>query len=189
MAVRPVYNCFHPVLNKPTVDFEQIDGKTLQIAQDLFDTLKSISNGVGLAANQIGIDQSIFVIDVSQVKEYSHLKPFEMINPVIEEFDDEEVEMEEGCLSVPDIYEGVVRPKSMIIRYFDLHQREHRKEVDGFLARVMMHEIDHLDGILFYQRFSMLKKTLTKNKLKKIRNGIILPDYSFVTADGELINP
>jgi peptide deformylase len=77
----------------------------------------------------------------------------------------------------------------MIIRYFDLHQREHRKEVDGFLARVMMHEIDHLDGILFYQRFSMLKKTLTKNKLKKIRNGIILPDYSFVTADGELINP
>lgn len=189
MAVKPVYNCFHPVLNNPTIDFEQIDGTAFQLIQDLLDTLKSISNGVGLAANQIGSNKSALVIDVSQMKEYANMKPFAMINPKIELFGEEESSWEEGCLSVPDLYEDVVRPKSIIVSYFDVNQKEHREEVDGFLARVMQHEIDHLNGILFYQRFSPLKKTLTKNKLQKIKKSIILPDYPYVTAEGELITP
>jgi peptide deformylase len=189
MAIKPVYNCFHPVLNQPTINFEKIDAVTFQLVQDLFDTLKSISNGVGLAANQIGATGSALVIDVSQIKEYSNMKPLALINPVIEEFSEDETELEEGCLSVPELYEGVVRPKSIIVKYYDIHQKEHREEVSGYLSRVIQHEVDHLNGILFYQRFSTLKKTLTKNKLKKIRNGIILPDYPFISAEGELINP
>ncbi|OGU60903.1 MAG: peptide deformylase [Ignavibacteria bacterium GWF2_33_9] len=189
MAVKPIYNCYHPVLNNPTIPFENIDGEAIQVVQDLFDTLKSISNGVGLAANQIGINRSALVIDLMQVKEYRSMKPLAMINPVIEHFSDNIVEMEEGCLSVPDLYEGVNRPESIVVSYYDVHQKHHREEVSGYLARVMQHEIDHLNGILFYQRFTPLKKTLTKNKLKKIQKGLLLPDYPFVTAEGELINP
>lgn len=189
MAVKPVYNCFHPILNQPTFDFQNIDSNAFNLVQDLFDTLNSISNGVGLAANQIGATNSALVINLSGVKEYSHLKPFAMINPVIEEYSDEETDYEEGCLSVPDLYESVTRPKSIIVSYFDVHQKNHREELTGFLARVIQHEVDHLKGILFYQRFSPLKKTLTKNKLKKIRNGIILPDYPYISAEGELILP
>lgn len=188
MAVKPVYNCFHPVLNKPTNKIENINGQTFQHIQDLFDTLKSISNGVGLASNQIGAELSALVIDLSQVEKYSNLKPFEMINPEIIEFSDDEESLEEGCLSIPDFYEDVVRPKSIIVNYYDINQKLHHEEVSGFLARVMQHEIDHLKGILFYQRLSPLKKSLSKNKLNKIKKGIILPDYPFVTAEGELIN-
>jgi peptide deformylase len=110
-----------------------------------------------------------------------------MINPEIVEFSDEKVIEQEGCLSVPDFYEEVERPVNILVKYLDLQEKEHIDEVTGYLARVMQHEIDHLNGILFYQRLSPLKKTLSKNKLNKIKKGIILPDYPFVLPDGTLV--
>ena len=187
MAVRPIYNSFHPILNKPTNYIENIDGKAFQIGMDLQDTLKAISNGIGLAGNQIGIDKSIILIDVTQVEEYSKIQPIIMINPEILEFSDDLVDYQEGCLSVPDLYDDVKRPSQIKVKYYDFNQKEIIRELDGLLARVVQHEVDHLNGILFYQRFTPLKKTLNKNKLNKIKNGKIIPDYQFVLPDGKLV--
>ncbi len=187
MAVRPIYNSFHPILNKPTNFIDNIDGKIFQIGMDLQDTLKAISNGVGLAGNQIGIDKSIILIDVTQVEEYKNAQPIIMINPEILEFSDDLTDYQEGCLSVPDLYEDVKRPSQIKVKYYDFNQKEIIKDLDGFLARVVQHEVDHLNGILFYQRFSPLKKTLNKNKLNKIKNGKLLPEYQFVLPDGKLV--
>ncbi|MGB9701095.1 MAG: peptide deformylase [Candidatus Kapaibacteriota bacterium] len=188
MAIKPIYNCFHPVLNKPTTKVENIDFSVKQIANDLIDTLKKISNGVGLAANQIGATQSVLYIDISIVDEFKNVKPIIMINPEIIKFSEEKVIDQEGCLSIPDFYEEVERPDNILVKYYDLQEKEHIEEVSGYLSRVMQHEIDHLNGILFYQRLSPLKKTLSKNKLNKIKKGIILPDYPFVLPDGTLVN-
>ncbi len=189
MAIRPVYNCFHPILNQPTNDFLSIDDSTIKIARDLQDTLQSISNGIGLAANQIGYDKSILLIDVRQIEEYSNSLPLIMINPEIILESDNQLEMQEGCLSIPDLYENVLRPESVKVHYWDLNQKEIIKDYDGYLARVIQHEIDHLEGILYFQHLSTFKRTLIKNKLNKIKKGEILPDYPFVMPDGKLINP
>jgi peptide deformylase len=188
MAVKPVYNCFHEVLNKPTKKIDAINGQIAQLAKDLIDTLRSISTGVGLAGNQIGAEESILLIDVSQIDEYKNSKPILMINPEILEFSDKTIEMQEGCLSVPDFYEQVVRAKNIKVRYWDLKEQEHIEDMNEYIARVVQHEIDHLNGILFYQRLTPLKKTLAKNKLNKIKKGVILPDYPYVLPNGKLIN-
>lgn len=189
MAIKPVYNCFHPVLNQPTEDFVNIDEQAFSIAKDLQDTLQFISNGVGLAANQIGYDKSIILIDVRQIEEYANTSPLIMINPEIISESDTKVEIQEGCLSIPDLYETVLRPEMIQVRFWDLNQKEIISDYDGYIARVIQHEIDHLDGILFFQHLSSFKRTLIKNKLNKIRKGEILPDYPFVMPDGKLINP
>jgi len=189
MAIKPVYNCFHPILNKPTIEFSNIDQEAFQIAKDLQDTLNYISNGVGLAANQIGYDKSILLVDVRQIEEYANTQPLIMINPEIILESDNKLEMQEGCLSIPDLYEYVLRPERVEVRYWNLNEKEIIKEFDGYIARVIQHEIDHLDGILFFQHLSSFKRTLIKNKLNKIRKGEILPDYSFVLPDGTLVTP
>lgn len=189
MAIKPIYNCFHPILNEPTKEFNNIDHEAFQIARDLQDTLIYISNGVGLAANQIGYDKSILLVDLRQIEEYASTPPLIMINPIITLESDEKLEMQEGCLSIPDLYEYVVRPEKIEVRYWDLNEKEIVKEFDGYIARVIQHEIDHLDGILFFQHLSSFKRTLIKNKLNKIRKGEILPDYSFVLPDGTLVTP
>lgn len=189
MAIKPVYNCFHPILNKPTNELENIDGIAFAIAKDLQDTLNSISNGIGLAANQIGYDKSILLVDMRQVEEYQSMPPLIMINPEILLFSDDIVEMQEGCLSIPDLYENVNRPNQIQVRYWDLNQKEIIRDFDGYIARVIQHEIDHLDGILYFQRLSPFKRSLIKNKLNKIKKGEILPDYPFVLPDGKLVTP
>lgn len=189
MAIKPVYNCFHPILNKPTKEFVNINDEAYKIARDLQDTLHFISNGVGLAANQIGYDKSIILIDVRQIEEYANSLPLIMINPEIIAESENKIEMQEGCLSIPDLYENVLRSEIIQVRFWDLNQKEITKEYNGYLARVIQHEIDHLDGILFFQHLSSFKRTLIKNKLNKIRRGEILPDYPYIMPDGKLINP
>lgn len=189
MAIKPIYNCFHPILNKPTEFFQNIDGESFSIARDLQDTLQSISNGIGLAANQIGYNKSILLIDVRKIEEFENMQPIIMVNPEIILHSDKVIEMQEGCLSIPDLYEDVTRPEQIQVRYWDLNQKEIIKEYNGYIARVIQHEIDHLEGILYFQHLSPFKKTLIKNKLNKIRKGEILPDYPFVLPDGNLVNP
>ncbi|MFW6232561.1 MAG: peptide deformylase, partial [Bacteroidota bacterium] len=111
-------------------------------------------------------------------------RPVTMINPEILETSEEIESIDEGCLSVPEFFERVERPESIKVRYYDLDMHEYVREIGGFLARVMQHEIDHLRGVLFYERISPLKRALAKSKLKRIQRGEVVPDYPMIQADG-----
>lgn len=164
---------------------EEIDDSLIQLSADMFETMH-IAEGIGLAANQVGVSKSLLVIDISYFHKKTNYKPLLMINPEITAYSEEESEYEEGCLSVPTLHEIVVRPKEIEVKFQDINLNEYKMGADDILARVMQHEIDHLNGILFFERLTPLRKTLSKNKLKKIKKGIILPDYPMVLPDGRL---
>ncbi len=186
MAVIPVYNCFHPVLKQKTNHVQNIDDSVNSLVNNMFDTLYNISNGVGLAANQVGADKSLFIVDLSVGSDNPNSAPMVFINPEIIKFSDDIEEDTEGCLSIPEFYEKVKRPKEISIKYYDLKEKEHKVDLDGFLARVFQHEFDHLDGILIYERLSPMRRTLSKNKLNRIRKGAIIPQYPMIQPDGKL---
>ncbi len=184
----PIYSCFHPILKKQTSPVKEINGDLKTLVENMFETMYK-ADGIGLAANQVGIDKSLIVIDINASKEkHRNEPPITMINPVIEKFSDEEIEYEEGCLSVPKFYEKLMRPEIIQIRYSDLDMKEHVVEATNLLSRVMQHEVDHLNGIIFTERLSPLNRTLAKSKLRKIQKGQIVPDYPFVNSDGKLLN-
>ncbi len=178
MAFLPIYNCFHPIMKKSTEDIQEIDGDLQKLVDDMFETMYS-ADGIGLAANQVGISKSLVVIDSSAATKKNDPK-YVLINPQILESSDETNEYQEGCLSVPKFFEDVIRPKKVKVRYWDLKGKEFNIEVDDTLARVMQHEIDHLNGILFYERLTPIRRTLSKSKLNRIRKRQTKPDYEMV---------
>lgn len=186
MAVLPVYNCYHPVMREKTKPVEKIDNEITQLIENLFETLYNIDNGVGLAANQIGATKSVVVIDTSLNGKEEGSGKIVLINPEIIEFSEDKETMDEGCLSVPEFYESVTRSTAIKVKYFDENMDEKIEEVDGFLARVYQHEIDHLNGVVFTDKLSPLKKTLAKSKLNKIAKGKIIPPYDMIQADGTM---
>lgn len=185
MAIVPVYNCFHPVMKQKTEDVQEFGDDIRTIAQNLIDTMIGTGNGVGLTANQIGERKSIFVID-KNIKKEEKPDPIVIINPKILAFSEETEEQTEGCLSVPELWEDVERAKEIEVLYYDLDMKEIKATFSDFMARVFQHEYDHLQGILFFERISPLRKMLIKNKLKKIEKGQILPDYPMILPDGRL---
>ncbi|MFP4527490.1 MAG: peptide deformylase [Candidatus Kapaibacterium sp.] len=189
MAVLPIYNSFHPVLKEKSVRIEAIDERISRLIDDMFETLHNVSNGVGLASNQVGATDRVVVIDLSVDEDLPQRPPIVMINPEIVEFSEYEEEDPEGCLSVPGIFEKVSRPEAIKVKYFDRNMNEVVENVSGFLARVMQHEIDHLNGILFYEKVTPLRRTLLKSKLKKIKRGDIEADYPMVNADNTSYTP
>lgn len=188
MAVIPVYNCFHPVLKQKTEPVENIDDELVKLVDDMFDTMHK-AEGIGLAANQVGVSKSLLVIDIGYYNEKYKGPPILMINPVVKSFSDEIYEYEEGCLSIPNVRDVVERPKIIQVSYYDLNQKERNIEADNLLSRVIQHEIDHLNGILFFERLTPLRKTLLKNKLRKIEKGQYEADYPMILPDGKLLNP
>ncbi len=186
MALLPIYNCFHPVLKKKTEEITEVNKEMLTLIDDMYETMH-IAEGVGLAANQVGISKSLIVIDIGYFYEKSPYLPLTMINPQITAFSDEEIDYEEGCLSVPTLRETVIRPSEIEVKFLDKDLKEKTMQATELLARVMQHEIDHLNGILFFEKLSPIRKTLSQNKLKKIKKGVIVPDYPMVMADGKLI--
>ncbi len=187
MAVLPIYSCFHPLLKKPTTEVKEINDEIKKLVDDMFESMYK-ADGIGLAANQVGISKSLIVIDINASKDKKHDEPpVTMINPVIEEFSEEEVEYQEGCLSVPKFYEDIERPKLIQIKYYDLDMNEHVREADDLLSRVMQHEVDHLRGIIFTERMSPIKRSLAKSKLKKIQKGLVIPNYPMIGKDGNLL--
>jgi peptide deformylase len=184
MAIVPIYNCFHPVLRKQTNKVEAMTDEVKSLINNLWDTLYNVSNGVGLAANQIGADKSVIVIDTSLNGTIEGSGPVLLINPEIVYFSEELVMDKEGCLSIPELFEDVVRSETIRIKYYDIEMNEHLDEVDGFLAIVMQHEVDHLVGKLFFDRFTPLKRALTKGKLNKIAKGKFITAYDMIQADG-----
>lgn len=145
-----------------------------ELIQDMFETLKA-SDGIGLAAPQIGKAIRVVVIDLDALSDdLPEYKGFRKayINAHIIEYDDSETDSsEEGCLSLPAIHEKVVRPKRIRVRYEDEQRQSHDEWVDGYLARVMQHEFDHLEGKMFIDRISPLRKQLIKNKLRSLLRG------------------
>jgi len=192
MSILPVYLYNHPVLKKKTEPIAEMTGELRTFIQDMFDTMYA-ADGIGLAANQVGASISVTVIDVSRAdyddEDYDddneHIEPIALINPIIEYFSDEEIDFEEGCLSLPHFREKVMRPDAVQIRYMDIDMKEHTIEADGLFARVAQHEIDHLNGIYFFERLSSLRRTLSQKKLKRIIRGEITPKYSVVDAFGK----
>ncbi len=172
--ILPIYTYGQPVLRKVAEDIPADYPDLQQLLADMFETLTQ-SEGIGLAAPQIGKAIRVVVIDLDvisdELPEYKDFRrPF--INPHIVEYDDTETEtMEEGCLSVPAIHEKVTRPTRIHVQWLDGDMQLHDEWVDGYLARVMQHEFDHLDGKMFIDRISPLRKQLIKNKLKALSQG------------------
>ncbi len=172
--ILPIYIYGQPVLRKVAEDIPTDYPNLKQLLADMFETLTA-SDGVGLAGPQIGkairvavIDLDVLKDDMPEYKDFRHA----YINPHIIEFDDEQTEtMEEGCLSLPAIHEKVTRPTRIRVQWLDEDLQPHDEWVDGYLARVMQHEFDHLDGKMFIDRISPLRKQLIKSKLRALMQG------------------
>lgn len=172
--ILPIYIYGQPVLRKVAEDIPTDYPNLNELIRDMFETLTE-SEGVGLAAPQIGKAIRVVVIDLDVLSDdLPEYKDFRRayINPHIVEYDDTETEaMEEGCLSLPAIHEKVTRPTRIRVSYLDADLQPHDEWVDGYLARVMQHEFDHLDGKVFVDRISPLRKQLIKNKLRALLQG------------------
>lgn len=172
--ILPIYIYGQPVLRKVAEDITPDYPDLKALIDNMYETLDA-SEGIGLAAPQIGLSIRLVVInldlisdDLPEYKGFKHV----FINPHIIEVDNNETEsMEEGCLSVPGIHEPVRRPKRIHVKYLDENFNEHDEWVDGYLARVMQHEFDHLDGKVFVERLSMLRKQMIKGRLSAILKG------------------
>ena len=172
--ILPIYIYGQPVLRKVAEDIPADMPGLEELIQDMFETLTE-SEGVGLAAPQVGKAIRVVVIDLDVISddlpEYKGFRKA-FINPHIVEYDDAKTDtMEEGCLSLPAIHENVTRPTRIHVRYLDSQLQEHDEWVEGYLARVMQHEFDHLDGKVFIDRISPLRKQLIKNKLRAVQQG------------------
>ena len=187
MAILPIYNCFHPVLKQKAQKVTEFNDELKTFIDDMFQTMYN-ADGIGLAANQVGDKRSIFIVDMTPSDEENTRGPIALINPEIISFSDELIEFQEGCLSVPKFFEDVIRPDAIEIKYYDIDMNEHKIEVDSLLARVILHEYDHLQGTLFFERLTPIRRTLAKSKLKKIKRGDYDITYPMILPDGSKMN-
>jgi peptide deformylase len=174
--IYPIVAYGDPVLKKQARDIEK--GTDIRkLVEDMFETMYN-ANGVGLAAPQIGLDLRLFVVDAEPM-DPDNLSGFKkaFVNPEIIEEYDPEWGYEEGCLSIPGIRSQVMRPSKLTVRYFDTDWNEHTEDLEGLAARVIQHEYDHIEGILFIDHLSGLKKKLLKGKLTDISKGKVDVDY------------
>jgi peptide deformylase len=172
MSILPITLCGDKILRKKTAKVIKVDNEVIGLVSNMFETMRN-ANGIGLAANQVGADKKIFVIDISAVEGYEETKPLVFINPNIVSKSEETSVFEEGCLSIPDQHADVIRPKKVTFEYQDTDLNLHTMEADDLLARVMQHEYDHLMGILFTdlvddETKKRLKKPLSNIKKRKV---------------------
>jgi peptide deformylase len=175
----PVYLYGHPVLRKITKDIPLDYPNLSTLLENMYETMYN-ADGIGIAAPQIGLEDRILVIDLNPCKEQDPAcegfkKVF--INAHIIERDGEEVTMEEGCLSIPNIHEKVPRSGRIRIQYLDENLHPHDEVFEGYQARVIQHEYDHLDGILFVDHIPGIRKQLIRSKLNKIMGGNVNCSY------------
>jgi len=171
MSVLPIVEIPDPRLRLVSKPVGEVDDGVRQFVADMFDTMYA-ANGIGLAAIQVGVDQRILVIDL-QADEDEEGKPIRApkayINPEILSASEELSTYNEGCLSIPDQYAEVRRPARCRVRWLDETGASHEEELDGLLATCMQHEIDHLNGVLFIDHVSRLKRDMLLKKLAKQR--------------------
>lgn len=176
MPILPITVCGDKILRKKAAKVTEIDDKIIGIISDMFETMRNAS-GIGLAANQIGFNKQIFVVDISPVEGYEKYKPIAMINPRIVSKSDETSSVEEGCLSIPELRADIIRPKAINIAYYDVDMKEHNIEADELFARVIQHEYDHLQGVLFIDYLDEEMKKRYKKQLNKIKKRKLEIDY------------
>ncbi len=165
MTIRPIIVIPDPRLKQPSEPVEAVTDEIRQLADDMLETMYD-APGIGLAAVQIGVMKRILVLDVS--REGEDKRPMVFINPEIVWSSEETSTYEEGCLSIPEYYEEVERPARVRVRYVDRDGQAQEIEAEGLLATCLQHEIDHLDGVLFLDHLSKLKRDRVMKKFSKV---------------------
>ena len=171
MAILPIVEVPDPRLRQISSPVETVDDEVRALVADMFETMYA-APGIGLAAIQVGVPKRILVIDLQEPEEEDGdpvRDPRVFINPEILRSSDQEVPYTEGCLSVPDQYAEVDRPDQIRARWLDLDGKAHEEEITGLLATCLQHEMDHLEGILFIDHLSRLKREMILKKLAKQR--------------------
>ncbi len=158
MSLLPLHLLGSPALRQHSAEVKSIDDEMRRLVGDLFETMDA-AKGVGLAANQVGITRRVAVVDAEGDR-------FAMIDPVIVETEGRAT-AEEGCLSIPDIYGDVTRPERVVMEALDVDGVRYRKEATGLKARAIQHELDHLDGILFLDHLSLLKRQMLLSRWRR----------------------
>ncbi len=172
--ILPIYTYGQPVLRQVAEDIEPDYPQLSELIQNMWDTLAK-SDGIGLAAPQVGLSIRLIIIDLTPLAEdmpqYADFRRV-YINPYIEEYDETETDVsEEGCLSLPGIHEKVRRPTRVRLTWQDEQFEEHDEWIDGYLARVVQHEVDHLDGEVFTDHLKGLRRQMIKSQLSDLLKG------------------
>jgi len=171
----PIVAYGDPVLKKVCVDIDETYPDLQQLISNMFETMNNAS-GVGLAAPQVGLPIRLFIVDTKADEDEEVFKKV-FINAQILEETGEPWSFNEGCLSIPEVREDIMRKPNILIRYYDENWKLHEEKVSGFAARVIQHEYDHIEGKLFTDKLSLLRKQLLKSKLEAIAKGNVRTDY------------
>ena len=171
MAIREIVEVPDPRLRQISSPVEEVTDEIREVVSDMFETMYA-APGIGLAAIQVGVAKRILVIDLQEPEEEGGepvRDPHVFINPEILEHSDQDVPYTEGCLSVPDQFAEVDRPDRIRARWLDLDGKVREQEIEGLLATCLQHEMDHLNGVLFIDHLSRLKRDMILKKLAKLR--------------------
>jgi peptide deformylase len=166
VTIRKLHLLGSPVLRQRAAPVAAVDEEVQRLVDDLFETMRA-AKGVGLAANQVGVARRVAVVDTGEEAP----PPLVLVNPRLVQVSDSTETVEEGCLSIPDLYGDVERPLAVVLEALDREGRPFRIDLSGFKARAVQHEIDHLDGVLFLDHLSAVKRSLLVAKWKKSRKG------------------
>ena len=169
MSIKDIITVPDETLKKISKPIEKVGVNEKKLINDLFETMYN-SNGIGLAAVQVGILKRILVVDVSNKDEKK--EPLSFINPIIKKISDETSVYEEGCLSIPDTFIEIERPKICEVEYIDINGKIQNLKCDGLLSTCLQHEINHLDGKLIIDQLSKLKRDLIIKKISKLKKNL-----------------
>jgi peptide deformylase len=181
LAVLPIYVYDQTVLKKKARPVQKVDEHLVKFIDDMFETMRK-ANGIGLAANQVGSLQRIVTIDVAGMEGMEEAKPLTLLNPRVVGEEGDDVTIEEGCLSLPELREEVERPEIVTVEFQDLDLEKKIIQADGIMARVLQHEIDHLNGVLFIDRLGAVRRKLLRGRLNKILKGEVETSYPIVVS-------
>ncbi len=168
MAVLPLVIAPDERLNQPSVKVTEVTDEIRTLCDDMLETMYA-NKGIGLAAVQVGVHKRVIVVDIEHDGDGKSKSPLKLINPEIMTSSEEHSSYKEGCLSFPDQYSEVERPAQVTIRYLDENGTEQTLEADGLLATCIQHEIDHIDGVVFVDHISKLKRDMIIKKLRKAK--------------------
>jgi peptide deformylase len=177
MAILPIIVAPDPRLKKKCAPVERVDDTVRRLMDDMLETMYQ-APGIGLAAPQVGVLKRVLVVDVGEQDEQR--RPYLMANPELIWVSDEDATYEEGCLSLPEHYADVVRPGAIKVRYLDRDNEIRELDAEGLLATCIQHEMDHLDGILFVDHISALKRNMILRKLLKAKKTANVPEPAAV---------
>ena len=180
MAKLPIYLYGHPVLRAKASPVAEVTDDLVRLIMNMHETMRH-AQGIGLAANQVGSLQRVIVIDVSEMEDFQHIPPMTLINPEVVSSSGSWV-IEEGCLSIPEVRDEEERPETIVVRYRDTSYNLLEIEANSMLARVILHELDHINGVLFLDHLTRERRALHQERLKEIQRGEVDVTYGVVAA-------